>query len=71
MKLRRGIVFVVIGVLLLIITIPYSIIRMISGITELEQGQISGGIPGYLLIIGVVLGFVLIIMGATEIYFKK
>jgi TRAP-type mannitol/chloroaromatic compound transport system permease small subunit len=71
MKFRLGIVFVVIGVLLLLVTIPYSIIRMISSITELEQGQVSGGIPGYLLIIGVVLGFVLIIMGATEIYFKK
>ena len=69
--MRLGIVFLVIGVILLILTIPYSILSIISVFAELEQGEFSGGFPAYLLIIGVVLGFVLIVIGSTKIYFKK
>jgi ABC-type polysaccharide/polyol phosphate transport system ATPase subunit len=69
--MKRSIVFLVIGILLLFITIPYSLLSIISGINQLEQGEVSGGISGYLLIIGVVLGFVLTVIGATNIYLKK
>lgn len=69
--MKLGIVLLVIGILLLIFTIPYSLLSIISGFTELEQGKVTGGISAYLLIIGVVLGFVLTVIGATKIYFKK
>jgi hypothetical protein len=69
--MKLGIVFVVIGILLLISTIPYSIINILSGAAELAQGRASGGISGYWLIAGVFLGFVLTTIGATEIYFRK
>jgi hypothetical protein len=69
--MKLGIVFLVIGILLLIITIPYSIMNIISSINELSQGKVSGGFTGNLLIIGVFLGFILISIGATEIFFRK
>jgi hypothetical protein len=70
-EMKLGIVFVVIGVLLLILIIPYSIMSIISSFNVLGQGKVTGGFSGYLLIIGVFLGFVLIIIGATEIFFRK
>lgn len=69
--MKRSIAILVTGILLLIFTIPYSLLSIISGINQLEQGEVSGGISGYLLIIGVVLGFVLTVIGATNIYLKK
>jgi hypothetical protein len=69
--MKRSIALLAIGVLLLILTIPYSLISIISGVKQLEQGVVSGGVSGYLLIAGVVLGFVLTVIGATNIYLKK
>ncbi|MGA9048805.1 MAG: hypothetical protein WB588_07425 [Dehalococcoidia bacterium] len=69
--MKLGIVFLVIGILLLITTIPYSIMSIVSSINELSQGNVSGGFTGTLLIIGVFLGFILISIGATEIFFRK
>ncbi len=69
--MKLGIVFLVIGILLLIITIPYSIISIVSSINEMSQGKVSGGFSGYLSIIGVFLGFISISIGATEIFFRK
>lgn len=44
---------------------------IVSSINELSQGNVSGGFTGTLLIIGVFLGFILISIGATEIFFRK
>ena len=49
--MKLGIVFLVIGILLLITTIPYSIMSIVSSINELSQGNVSGGFTGTLLII--------------------
>jgi hypothetical protein len=58
----------VIGVALLILSIPFSIVGIITGVTRLTQGNVSGGIPAYLGIIGVILGFVLTTIGAVRVY---
>lgn len=63
-----GIVLLVIGVALLILAIPYSIVGIISGVSQLEEGIISGGFPAYLGIIGVVAGFVLTTIGAIKVF---
>jgi len=68
---KVGIVLVTIGILLLLFTIPYSILTIISSAAELGQGRVSGGFSGYLLIFGVFLGFILTVIGATEIFFRK
>ncbi|MFH1651679.1 MAG: hypothetical protein ABID87_09930 [Chloroflexota bacterium] len=63
-----GIASLVTGVALLILAIPYSILSIISGVAQLEGGIISGGIPAYFGIIGVVIGFILTTIGATRVF---
>jgi hypothetical protein len=63
-----GIVMLVIGVALLILAIPYSIVGIITGVSQLEEGIISGGFPAYYGIIGVVAGFVLTAIGAIRVF---
>jgi hypothetical protein len=65
-----GIIMLVIGVALLILAIPYSIVGIVTGVSQLEEGIVSGGFPAYLGIIGVVAGFVLTAIGAIKV-FKK
>jgi hypothetical protein len=69
--MKLGILLAVIGVLMLILIVPYSIMSIISSFNEMGQGRVPGGSSGYLLIIGVFLGFVLTVIGATEIFFRK
>ncbi len=66
--MKLGIVLLVIGVALLILAIPYSILGIISGFTQLEEGNISGGISAYYGIIGVVVGFVMTTIGAIKVF---
>jgi len=66
--MRLGIALLAIGVILLILTIPYSILGIISGVTQLEEGNISGGVSAYYGIIGVVIGFVMTSIGAVRVF---
>ena len=66
--MKLGIALLVIGVTLLILAIPYSIVGIISGVTQLEEGNISGGVSAYYGIIGVVVGFVLTAIGAIKVF---
>jgi len=53
---------------LLILAIPYSISGIISGVTQLEEGNSSGGVSAYYGIIGVVVGFVMTAIGAIKVF---
>jgi len=66
--MKLGIALLVIGVALLILAIPYSILGIISGVTQLEEGNISGGVSAYYGIIGVVVGFVMTAIGAIKVF---
>ena len=66
--MKLGIPLLVIGVALLIFAIPYSILGIISGITQLEQGTISGGFPAYYGLIMVVAGFIMTAIGAIRVF---
>ncbi|MFC1900551.1 hypothetical protein ACFLYN_03050 [Chloroflexota bacterium] len=66
--MKIGIVLLVIGVLLLIAAIPYSIIGIITGVNQLEEGTVSGGISAYYGVIGVVVGFVLTTIGSVKVF---
>jgi len=66
--MKLGIALLVIGVALLILAIPYSISGIISGVTQLEEGNISGGVSAYYGIIGVVVGFVMTAIGAIKVF---
>jgi len=66
--MKLGIVSLVLGVVLLFLSIPYSVISIVFGIRQLEEGIISGGFQAYLGIIGVVVGFVLTTIGAVKVF---
>ena len=66
--MKLGITLLAIGVALLILAIPYSILGIISGVTQLEEGNISGGVSAYYGIIGVVIGFVMTSIGAVRVF---
>lgn len=66
--MKLGIPLLVIGVTLLILAIPYSILGIISGVTQLEEGIVSGGVKAYLGIAGVVAGFVMTSIGAIRVF---
>jgi hypothetical protein len=66
--MKLGIPLLVMGVALLILAIPYSILGIISGVTQLEEGNISGGVSAYYGIIGVVVGFVMTAIGAIRVF---
>lgn len=66
--MKLGIPLLVVGVILLILAIPYSIIGIIMGGKELEMGIVSSGFTSYLGIIGVVAGFVMTTIGAIRVF---
>jgi len=66
--MKIGLVCLIIGILLLLSSIPYSIIALITGVNQLEEGIVSGGFPAYIGIIGVVVGFILTTIGVTRVF---
>ncbi len=66
--MKLGIPLLVIGIALLLVSIPYSILNIITGVTRLTQSDVSGGILAYSGIIGVVLGLVLTTIGAVRVF---
>ena len=66
--MKLGIPLLVIGVALLIISIPFSILNIIGGISQLTQGDVSGGVPAYAGIVGVVVGLVMTGVGAIRVF---
>ena len=66
--MKLGIALLVTGIALLILVIPYSIVGIISGVAQLEEGIISSGASAYLGILGVVVGFVMTTIGAIRVF---
>ncbi len=64
----QGIIILVIGVVLLIISIPFSLLTIFLGVIQLTQSDLSGGILAYAGIAGVVAGFVLTAIGAVKVF---
>ena len=66
--MKLGIPLLVIGVLLLVLSIPFSVLLMIGGVTRLSLGDVSGGVLAYAGIAAVVLGMVMTTIGATRVF---
>jgi hypothetical protein len=66
--MKLGIPMLVVGVVLLVASIPYSIVSIIAGVNQLSEGIVRGGLSAYYGVIGVVLGFVLTTIGATRVF---
>jgi hypothetical protein len=65
---KLGILLLVIGVLILVLSIPLSVVLIVGGFSQLSIGNISGGVLAYAPVVGVVLGFVLTTIGATKVF---
>ncbi len=66
--MKLGIPLLVIGVALLLVSIPYSILTIFAGVIRITQSDLSGGLLAYSGIIGVILGFVLTTIGAVRVF---
>ena len=66
--MKLGVALLVMGVALLLMSIPYSILGIISGVTQLTQGNLSGGVSAYSGIFGVVVGLVMTAIGAIRVF---
>jgi hypothetical protein len=65
--MKLGIPLLVLGVALLLLSIPLSILGIIAGTTRI-QGNILEGLPPYLGVVGVIIGFVLTTIGAVRVF---
>ena len=66
--MKLGIALLVIGIASLIISIPFSIWGIITGVVQLTQSEVSGGFLAYSGVIGVVAGFVTTTIGITRVF---
>ena len=66
--MKLGIPLLVIGVIILVLSIPFSIVLLMSGFNQLTVGNVSGGVLAYAPIVGIVLGFVMTTIGATRVF---
>jgi hypothetical protein len=65
---KLGIPLLVIGVLLLVLSIPFSIVLLISGFNNMTAGNMYGGVLAYAPIASVVIGLVMVTIGATRVF---
>ena len=66
--MKLGIPLLVMGVALLIVSIPFSILNIIAGVNRLTQTNLSGRVLAYSGIVGVVVGFVFTAIGAIRVF---
>lgn len=67
-KLLIYILVLVIGVGLLISAIPYSIINLVAGVNQLDEGIVSGGASVYIGLSMVIVGFILTTIGSVKVF---
>lgn len=63
-----GIIILVTGVTLLLLSIPYSIWGIVTGVGQLEEGIIFGGLAAYYGVIGVIAGLIMTTIGAVRVF---
>jgi hypothetical protein len=66
--MKLGIALLAGGIILLILVIPYSIVAIVVAVTQLQGGNVSGGIPAYLGIAGVLIGLLMTGIGAVRVF---
>ena len=69
-RVKLGIPLLVVGIILLLISIPYSLWSIMTGALRLFQSDTSGGVWAYAPIIGVIAGFLLTAIGVTRVFGK-
>ena len=67
-EMKAGVILLVLGLILLFLSIPYSIVTMVFGLMQLQSGAVSTGISSYFGIIGVVVGFIMTAIGVVKVF---
>jgi hypothetical protein len=65
---KLGIPLLIIGLLMLFASIPFSILMIVKGISDLTGGLITGGILSWSPLAGVIIGLMLTTIGATRTF---
>jgi hypothetical protein len=65
---KLGIPLLVFGVLILLASIPFSIVVLVGGFNGLTVGNVSGGVLAYSPLAGVIIGFVMTTIGASRVF---
>jgi hypothetical protein len=66
--MKLGIPLLIIGVLMLVLSIPFSVIMIVGGVFSLSAGNIGGGLLAWSPLAGVVVGFILTTIGASRVF---
>ncbi len=66
--MKLGIPFFVIGILLLIFSIPFSVVVLLRGFNQLTSGVASSGALAYAPLAGVIIGLMMTTIGASRIF---
>jgi hypothetical protein len=66
--MKIGIPLLVIGVLLLVLSIPFSVVLIVAGFTQVSSGDFSSRLLAYAPVAGVIIGFVMITIGASRVF---
>jgi hypothetical protein len=65
---KIGIPLLVIGVLMLLASIPYSAIMILAGFNGVSAGGLWGRILPYTPLAGVIIGFIMTTIGASRVF---
>jgi hypothetical protein len=66
--MKLGIPLLIIGVLILVLSIPFSVVMIVGGVASLSGGNIVGGLLAWSPLIGVIVGFILTTIGASRVF---
>jgi hypothetical protein len=66
--MKVGIVLLVLGVALLFVSIPLSILGIIGGVNRLVAGDLSGGWLAFASLVGVLVGLLMTGIGAVRTF---
>jgi hypothetical protein len=66
--MKLGIPILIIGVLMLLASIPFSIIMIVKGVFSTQEGNIISGLIAWSPLAGVIVGFILTTIGASRVF---
>ncbi len=68
--MKLGIPLLVLGIMTLLVSIPFSLWSIMTGALRLFQSDTSGGIWAFLPVVAVVAGFLMTAIGITRVFGK-
>jgi hypothetical protein len=66
--LKIGIPLLVVGVLLLVLSIPFSVVMIVAGVGQLSSGAFASRLLAWAPLAGVIIGFVMVTIGASRVF---